>query len=216
MSNNSNIDIRIKKMPVGYMMTNCYIVFNDTTKEAIIVDPGFDAERIFKFVSDNSLKPVGIFLTHGHFDHIGCVTEVKVKYNAKIYLPELERETFTDINMNYTLQELGKSVIVKGDVYLNDDDIVEILGTKIKALSTPGHTAGGMCFYIEEAGVLLAGDTLFYGSVGRTDFAGGSMSKLVRSVKEKLFVLPDNTLVLPGHGENTDIGFEKVNNPFLI
>jgi len=160
-----------------------------------------------------SLK--GILLTHGHFDHIMAADAVRDKYDVKVYASCDEKNTLEQPHINLG-EAYGLKLSVKADVWHKDGEILKLAGFDIEALHTPGHTEGGSCYYIREIGVLFSGDTLFCGSVGRTDFPGGSMSEIVRSIKEKVMVLPDDTKVYPGHGEGTSVGYERVNNPFLV
>lgn len=199
---------------VGAVQTNCYFVYNTATSECIIIDPGDEEHAISIFISQKGFKPVAILLTHGHFDHTGAVEGLKAKYGIKVYAALEERETLQDPYINLSSQLMGKRIVLEADEWLEDGQIIELIGEKIKCLLTPGHTEGGMCFYFTGSGMLFSGDTLFEQSVGRTDFPGGSMSKLVQSIRTKLFVLPDYLKVYPGHGMMTTIGDEKIMNPY--
>lgn len=207
-------DIKIGRIVVGPIQTNCYFLYDENVKEAVIFDPADQGAKINDAMKNNGLTVVGIFLTHGHFDHIGGVAKLRQLSHCKIYASELEANVLSDERLNCSAST-GDIVTVTPDVLLKDGDITEIGGMKIKAISTPGHTEGGCCFYIEEAGILVSGDTLFEGSVGRTDLPTGSMSELIRSIKEKLLILPDDTAVFPGHGGTTTIEDEKKYNSFL-
>ncbi len=155
-------------------------------------------------------------MTHGHFDHIwGCKELCRAANGeAKVYACAAERELLSDAHKNVS-EQAGRACTLQADVYVNDGEEITLAGISFKVIATPGHTEGGCCYYFEEAGILVSGDTLFLESVGRTDFPTGSMGTLVRSIKEKLFVLPDETLVYPGHGDSTTIGHEKKYNAFL-
>lgn len=205
------IDVSI----LGMVGTNCYLLENTDTKECVLIDPADSPDKISQMIEKSGCELKGILLTHGHFDHIMAVDAVRDKYNVKVYASCDEKNTLAMPHINLG-EAYGMNLSVKADVWHKDGDIIELAGFKIKAIHTPGHTEGGTCYYIEDIGVLFSGDTLFCESVGRTDFPGGSMSAIVRSIKEKLMVLPEDTKVYTGHGEGTSIGYEKVNNPFLV
>ena len=215
--------IKIGKMVLGVCQTNCYFLYREGGAECIVVDPADQGVNIFRALQKNGFRVAGILLTHGHFDHIWGLDELRDAANAasdedaepaKAYAYEAERVLLQDADKNVSRQA-GRPCTTYADVYVKDGQEITIAGMTCKVIATPGHTAGGCCYYFEEAGFLLSGDTLFAESVGRTDFPTGSMSTLVRSVREKLFVLPDDTKVYPGHGESTTIGHEKEYNPFL-
>lgn len=215
--------IKIGKMVLGVCQTNCYFLYREGGGECIVVDPADQGVNIFRALQKNGFRVAGILLTHGHFDHIWGLDELRDAANAaadedaepvKAYAYEAERVLLQDADKNVSRQA-GRPCTTYADVYVKDGQEIMIAGMTCKVIATPGHTAGGCCYYFEEAGFLLSGDTLFAESVGRTDFPTGSMSTLVRSVRERLFVLPDDTKVYPGHGESTTIGHEKEYNPFL-
>ena len=206
-----NIDFKI----VGPVQTNCYFVMNMDIKKCIIVDPGEEADKLIDYMEKKEVTPIAILLTHGHFDHIMAADAVRDKYGVKVYASCDEKNTLEQPHINLG-EAYGLKLSVKADVWHKDGEILKLAGFDIEALHTPGHTEGGSCYYVREIGVLFSGDTLFCGSVGRTDFPGGSMSEIVRSIKEKVMVLPDDTKVYPGHGEGTSVGYERVNNPFLV
>lgn len=214
-------DIKIGRMVLGVCQTNCYFLYREGGQDAIVVDPADKGANIYSALQKNGFRVAGILLTHGHFDHIWGLDALRDAANAaaegldsvKVYACEAERELLKSARLNVSAQA-GRACETYADVYVKDGEEITIGDMTCKAIATPGHTAGGCCYYFEEAGVLVSGDTLFAESVGRTDFPTGSMGTLVRSIKEKLFVLPEETKVYPGHGERTTIGYEKENNPF--
>lgn len=202
-------------LTVGDLAVNCWFLVNEDTKEALVFDPGDKAERILAFAERKGWKITFILLTHGHADHMGGAEELKRLTEAPVYALAEEEPLLKNGKTNLSVFILHKVITVEADEYVHDGQELTLSGIRLKVLHTPGHTPGGCCFYCEEAGCVFAGDTLFQGSVGRSDFPGGSMSQLVRSVKEKLFLLPDETKVYPGHGEETSIAYEKRYNPFV-
>ena len=205
------IDSRI----LGMVGTNCYLLCNMDIKECVLIDPADRQDEISRMIDESGCSLKGILLTHGHFDHIMAADAVRDKYGIKVYASCDEKNTLEQPHINLG-EAYGLKLSVKADVWHKDGEILKLAGFDIEALHTPGHTEGGSCYYIREIGVLFSGDTLFCGSVGRTDFPGGSMSEIVRSIKEKVMVLPDDTKVYPGHGEGTSVGYERENNPFLV
>ncbi|MBO4825271.1 MAG: MBL fold metallo-hydrolase [Lachnospiraceae bacterium] len=207
-------DIKIGRIPLGSMGTNCYFVYRDDVKDAIVFDPGDSGAALYDKLKDNGINVKAIFLTHGHFDHVYGVKELKEKSDAKVYACKDELELLRDPELNVSAM-MGRLVTVEPDELFADGDTYDLCDMTFQVIATPGHTAGGACFYFKEAGILIAGDTLFEGSVGRTDFPTGSMKTLVDSINKKLMELPDNTRVYPGHGGTTTIGDERQNNPFI-
>lgn len=200
---------------VGPIQTNCYFLYREDTKECLIIDPGYEADKIEAYVQKKQLHMAGILLTHGHFDHITAADEVRKKFQTKIYASGKEKELMADPRMNVSVM-MGESVSLKADVWLEDGQELEMLGETMRCILTPGHTGGGMCFYFPKACMLFSGDTLFQESVGRTDFPTGSSRELIRSVREKLLVLPEAVRVYPGHGLMTTIRDEQMFNPYAV
>lgn len=201
--------IMIRSVTVSECYTNCYICMNKDTKEGFIVDPGDDELKISVNVSRLEMIPKAILLTHGHFDHIGAVNKLKERYNIPVIVGAKEEKVLTDSRMNLSSM-FGEPVKVNGDRFLEDGENFQVAGFDIQYILTPGHTPGSGCFYIEEEQVLFSGDTLFQASRGRTDFPGGSESDIIKSIKNKLLVLPGETEVYPGHMNITNIDSEKV------
>lgn len=208
-------DLEIFQKTLGDLGTNCYIMVNHDTNECIVFDPADEAHVLKEIFDHPDFNLKGIFLTHGHYDHIGAAKELKDTYNVPIYASKEENDQIlTKLGGNLSAM-FGNPMTLEADELLHDGQKVEIIGTTLDCMLTPGHTAGGMCFYCEELKSVIAGDTLFCESVGRTDFPTGSGSVLVNSIREKLFTLPDDTKVFPGHMSTTTIGWEKENNPFV-
>ena len=207
--------MKITCMPSGPLGVNTYLVVDEETKEGFIVDPGGYNPKLTKKVSDEGIEIKYIVLTHGHADHISGVNEHLDDFpDAKVVVHTNEKPMLEDPRENQSLM-FGSAQTVKGDIFVNDGDELEVGDLKLKFIFTPGHTPGGMCIYVESEDVLFSGDTLFRQSIGRTDFPGGSFRDLADAVHTKLFILPDQTVVLPGHMGQTSIGFEKENNPFV-
>lgn len=208
------VPLSIQQYVVSVCATNCYFAINDDTREVLIIDPGASAKQLAEKVKEHDLTPVGILLTHGHFDHASAAAKLSQLLGVKVYAHEAEKETLETPGLNLSGWE-GKVETYHADVYVKDAQELELAGFKVRVLFTPGHTVGGCCYYFVEQGVVFSGDTLFEGSIGRTDFPKGSASQLIRAIHEKLMVMPEETAVYPGHGEMTSIGMERVNNPFL-
>lgn len=206
-------ELKIGRMMMGVCQTNCYFVYEEGRSEVIFVDPADKGGYIFDALSERGFTVAGILLTHGHFDHIWGVEELRKKSGARVYAYEGEKALCNDAGMNVSAQA-GRACTVDADVYVKDGEEITIAGMTCRVIATPGHTGGSCCYYFAESGFLISGDTLFAESVGRTDFPTGSMSEIVRSIKQKLFVLPDETKVYPGHGGATTIAHEKEYNPF--
>ncbi len=206
----------IEQLTVGSFETNCYVLrSSESQKDCVLIDAGLEAESLIEYLNDNSLNPVAVVLTHGHIDHIAGLELLRQKYDGfKIYIHKLDEQMLEGID---NLSDLaGKNIQqLKPDKLLEDRQVIKIAGIKLEVLHTPGHTPGGICLYSSEEQVVFAGDTIFAGSVGRTDFPGGSTEQLLNSIKEKLLSLPLNTKILPGHGPATSIAIEKKQNPFL-
>lgn len=208
------VQIRVEQYVVGPVQTNCYFAVNEETGEVLIVDPGASAGKLAEIIAEKKLKPAAILLTHGHFDHAGAAEELAKQFDISIYALEKEQETLENPDLNLSGWE-GKTRAYRADCYLRDEEEIDLAGVHIRVLHTPGHTVGGCCYFFPYQKLLFAGDTLFAQSVGRTDFPRGSMTDLVRSVREKLMTLPDDVTVYPGHNEITTIGTERMYNPYL-
>lgn len=206
--------MRMCRLVVGSLATNCYIVSNENTKEAVIIDPGAQAERIMNAVKEKQFQVKAILLTHGHIDHIQAVNELKEAYGVDVYVGEEEADVVKDTQKNLSMM-FGMPYVTKGDCLVKEGDILSLAGFTIKVLFTPGHTKGGVCYYFEPEGALFSGDTIFQGSVGRSDFPTGSARTLSDSIKEKIFTLPDDIQIFPGHGDSTVVSYERQYNMFV-
>lgn len=208
-------ELSISSLTVGELAVNCWFLTNEGSKETLVFDPGDEAGRIQAFADKKGWKISCILLTHGHADHMAAAEELKRLTGASVYALREEEPMLQNAKTNLSVFINHRVITVMADELLSDGQMITLSGICLQVFHTPGHTPGGCCFYCEEAGCVFSGDTLFQGSVGRSDFPGGSMSQLVRSVREKLFLLPDDTKVYPGHGEETSIGYEKKYNPFV-
>lgn len=207
-------EVKIGRMIVGPVQTNCYFLQNMDNNEAVVIDPADEGEKIYEALTKKGCTLKAILLTHGHFDHVMGVDALRKASGAKVYLGEAEEALISNVDLNVSAM-FGMPYTTKADIFVKDGEELELAGMKIKAIHTPGHTAGGMSYYLEEEGILICGDTLFAESVGRTDFPTSSGAELGRSIREKLFQLPDDVYVYPGHGPATTIGHEKEHNPFV-
>jgi hydroxyacylglutathione hydrolase len=205
----------LEMLTVGPFQENCYVIGNRKTGAGAIVDPGDEATRIALAVEQTNLEIAQILITHAHIDHVGAVAALVEEYSCPVLMhaeaePMLEQLPTQAMMMGL---RFGKGPTVNR--YVGDEEILEVGGLKLASLYTPGHAPGHLAFYIESEAVVFAGDALFAGSVGRTDLFGGSMEVLMRSINERLLMLPDETKVYPGHGPATTIADERIHNPFL-
>lgn len=204
----------LKTLVVGAIETNCYLVACPETREAAVIDPGAEGQRILQAVAENGLRVKYIINTHGHGDHIAANGTVKEATGAEILIHQDDAVYLTDPKKSLLAFMGANKPEPPADRTLREGDVVEIGATvRLEVIHTPGHTPGGIC--LKAGNVIFAGDTLFAGSVGRTDFPGGSYSKLISSIKEKLLRYQDDVEVYPGHGPGTTIGEERAYNPYL-
>jgi glyoxylase-like metal-dependent hydrolase (beta-lactamase superfamily II) len=206
---------KIKILEVGPLDVNCYIVWDEDTGEAVIIDPGGDAPVIEREVRAEGLKVRYILNTHGHFDHVGADGETKKRFNAPLAIHRDDADLLEKAPAHAGLFGLRAEAQPAPDFFLEDNAVIEAGPLRIEVLHTPGHTPGGVCLYIRAEGVLFSGDTLFAGSVGRTDLEGGSTETLLHSIRTRLLTLDDSVRVYPGHGPSTTIGDERRHNPYL-
>ncbi|HVP06984.1 MAG TPA: MBL fold metallo-hydrolase [Candidatus Acidoferrum sp.] len=206
---------QVETLTVGPFEVNCYIVWNKDTRDGVIIDPGAEGARIAATVKSLGVKILGILLTHGHVDHIGAVTELKELYRVGLWTGDGEETLLLDPIANASAFLDEPVTTPPPDHKLIDEDVVSLGGIRLAVLSTPGHTKAGVCYLEESDGLLFCGDTLFMGSIGRTDLLGGSTEVLLESIHSKILTLPDGIVCYPGHGPRTTVGAERVNNPFL-
>ncbi len=208
-------ELMVKGLVVGLFQENCWIIGSRRTGEAIVIDPGDEAERILHLASDMGVRPQLIVNSHAHVDHILAVPAVQRATGARFLLHPHDNDLAAQAAAS-ALRWTGMEVEPPPapDAPLAHGDIVEVAGVRLRVLHTPGHTQGSVCFYTE--GLLFSGDTLFLGSVGRTDLPGGNHGQMMTSIIDELLVLPDETIVLPGHMRETRIGHERATNPFIL
>lgn len=207
--------MKIERFGIGPINTNCYIVSNEETKEAVIIDPADCPGYLVNHIKTQGMKPQAILLTHGHFDHIMGIDSFLREWKMPVYVHEEEADALNDAALNHSDSVSACGYTFSKADYVRDRQRLELAGYRFDVIYTPGHTAGSCCYYVESEDVLFSGDTLFRESVGRTDFENSRPASLSRSVRERLFILPDDTLVCPGHEEQTTIGHEKNYNPYV-
>ena len=205
--------MKIKTMPLGNMGTNCYLAWCGETKEAIVIDPGFEQGAIIKAIKTLALKVKYIVNTHGHLDHIGANREVQAFLKCPIAIGKDDAPMLTEASLNLSAQYGSPVTSPQAELLLSHGDNISFGNCSLQVLSTPGHTQGGICLYGHD--LLFSGDTLFQHSIGRSDLPGGSHNQLIASINSKLMILPDQTRVLPGHGDESTIGEERIHNPWL-
>ena len=201
--------------PVGPLHCNCSIIGDETTHEAMVIDPGDDIEDVLAVIRKHSLQVKQIVITHAHIDHVGGAMKLRAATGAPILLNQNDYALLKMLDVQAAWIGMAAPGAVEIDQSLNTGDTVKAGALAASVLHTPGHTEGSVCLYFPAEKKLIAGDTLFAGSIGRTDLPGGSFEKIIDSLHDKLLALPDDTVVIPGHGPQTTIGEERENNPFL-
>jgi hydroxyacylglutathione hydrolase len=213
-------------LPVGWLACNCSVVGDSESREAIVIDPGDEVERILEIIRRHNLSVRAILNTHAHIDHVGGLRRLREATGAPVLMHEGDLELYKHLDVQAQMIGMPAPPMTEVDALVREGDTVRWGNLAARVLHTPGHTPGSICLHLEReasggeaaaaaAGKLFAGDTLFAGSIGRTDLWGGSFEEIMRSLRGKLLALPDDTLVYPGHGPATTIGEERASNPFL-
>ena len=207
--------MKVQALTVGPFESNCYLYWNEQTSRGVVIDPGDDAPRILRAIERAAFQPEAILITHGHCDHIAAVSEVKATFDIPILIGRGEEQMLTSADLNLS-SAIGDPVTAPpADRLLDDEELVVFSCCALRVLFTPGHSPAEICFLDEREGKLFCGDVLFYGSIGRSDFPGSSHDLLIHSIESKILTLPDGIICYPGHGPQTTVGAERVNNPFL-
>ncbi|HDL17799.1 MAG TPA: MBL fold metallo-hydrolase [Bacteroidetes bacterium] len=205
--------MRVNRLVVGPFAANCYIVNRESSKQCVIIDPGGDAARIKNTLADLRLQAEAVLLTHGHIDHLFALAAFSGNDAITVIAHEDEKVILAGVSLQSRMFGLEEMPAPEISRWVHDNDMIQIAEMSFRVIHTPGHSPGGCCFFTDAA--IFVGDTLFDSSIGRTDLPGGNYDHLIHSIRKKLFILPDDTLVYPGHGEQTTIGREKKFNPFL-
>ncbi len=204
----------VKKFIPQEFAANNYLLYDEASKEAVLIDCAGSNEAIFKFIDENDLKLRYILITHAHFDHVGGLKEFKQKYpDIQILMAEADKVLYDNLSVQCDLFAHKRIEPVEIDEFINEGKEIDFAGLKIKTIATPGHSKGSVCYLADDN--LFSGDTLFYEEIGRCDLPGGSFDEIQNSIKEKLFKLDEKIKVFTGHGDNTNIGHEKINNAYF-
>ena len=205
----------LEMLTVGPFQENCYVIGDEETGAGAIVDPGDEAARIALAVERTGLDIAQILITHTHIDHVGAVAALAEEYSCPVLMHAEAEPMLAQLPTQAMMMGLRFGKVPTVDRHIEDEETIEVGGLELRSLYTPGHAPGHLAFYVESEGLVLSGDALFSGSVGRVDLPGGSMEVLMRSIEERLLTLPDETVVYSGHGPETTIGNERAHNPFL-
>lgn len=202
--------------PVGPLQCNCSVIGDEASREAIVIDPGADISRVLDVIERHGLRVTQILITHGHIDHVGGAMKLKQATGAPILINKNDAPQLQMLDMQASWLGMKPPGVVTIDASLEDGATVQTTNLRATVMHTPGHTEGSTCIYFPSEKKLIAGDTLFAGSIGRTDLPGGNFEKIMRSLHERVMTLPDDVMVIPGHGPATTIAEEKETNPFLV
>ena len=205
----------LEMLTVGPFQENCYVIGDEESGAGAIVDPGDEAARIALAVERTGLDIAQILITHAHIDHVGAVAALAEEYSCPVLMHAEAEPMLAQLPTQAMMMGLRFGKVPTVDRHIEDEETIEVGGLELRSLYTPGHAPGHLAFYVESEGLVLSGDALFSGSVGRVDLPGGSMEVLMRSIEERLLTLPDETAVYSGHGPETTIGNERAHNPFL-
>ena len=205
----------LEMLTVGPFQENCYILGDEESGGGAIIDPGDEAARVALAVEETGLEIGSIIVTHAHIDHVGAIAALVDEYSCPVLMHAEAEPMLKELPTQAMMMGLRFGKVPAVDRYIEDGEILEVGDLRLRSLYTPGHAPGHLALYIEDRGLVLSGDALFAGSVGRVDLPGGSMEVLMQSIEERLLTLPDETLVYSGHGPRTTIGNERTSNPFL-
>lgn len=203
--------MKVETLMVGPIQANCYLIYDENSREAAIIDPGAEGKKIIKIAEKLALKPQYIINTHGHYDHVGANDEVREHFQIPVYITEPDAHMLDGVQNFFGMSVENK----KADRLLHDGDKLTLADKNIQIILTPGHTKGGAVVYLPEERLCFSGDTIFKGTVGRTDLAGGDFSELVHSIQKRLADVPDDVTIYPGHGPKTTFSWERRHNPYF-
>lgn len=207
--------MKIDMLPLGMVQANCYLL-QDNKKNCVVIDPGGQGEKLIDFIEERELNPIAILLTHAHFDHIGAIDDVIAMWDVPLYIHKKEVNWLKDAKLNGSKHfGLPDVIVEKIPEKIKMDELLVVGDFTFEVFHTPGHSPGSVSFYMKNEGIVISGDALFQGSIGRTDLVDGNFDVLKKSIEENLFTLPNETIVYSGHGMSTTIGEEKLHNMYL-
>ncbi|QEK12655.1 MBL fold metallo-hydrolase [Crassaminicella thermophila] len=208
--------MKIERLIIGMLETNGYVIYDENTLEAFIIDPGDEPKTFIDYIDRNNLKPIGIILTHYHYDHIGAVLELKKKYNIPTYIHKKDAEGLKDPYKNHSISNFRKAISIISDRIVVDGDVIKAGEIVLEVIHTPGHTPGGICLKVKNENIIFTGDTIFNIDLGRTDLEGGNYSEMKNSIRNKISKWDDDIIIYPGHGDSASMAYvRKKNMEFL-